>query len=163
MVYTELFYLTSSIFFLVSQGSLPIFVFYWTPFMILLPLSILLIWRKPRIGYPLAAISRAVALALFGDGGHGVEIYYTPASTAQFIDVITNLPSYLAVLLYSTLGFLNTRHKLSLEPIKPARMVPRYSIASTLILGFVVGGLVVGLLAGQQSPGSSRTEQATFS
>jgi len=104
MVYTELFYLTSSIFFLVSQGSLPIFVFYWTPFMILLPLSILLIWRKPRIGYPLAAISRAVALALFGDGGHGVEIYYTPASTAQFIDVITNLPSYLAVLLYATLG-----------------------------------------------------------
>ncbi len=148
MVYTELFYITWSIFFFSYLGSLPFFVIFWAPFMILMPISIITIWRKPRVGYPLAAVTAAVALALFADGGHGVEVYYTPASTGQFIDVITNLPAYFAVLLYSALGFLNMRHKPSVEPVKTSRMIPRYSIASTLILGFIIGGLVIGLMAG---------------
>ena len=148
MTYIELVYLTFTSFFIATTGGVPSFVFYWSPFMILMPISIILIWKRPRIGYILAAIVAGLGLAFFSDGGFGVEIWATPSSTAQFFEVMTDLPAYFAVLLYAVFGYLNTRTKQAAPPIKVIKTIPRYTTAGLLIVGFVIGGLIVGLLAG---------------
>ncbi len=81
MIYIELVYLVLTLFFVVSTGGIPFFVFFWAPFMILMPVAIFVIWSKPRFGYVLTTVLAFLALAFFGDGGHGVEVYATPSST----------------------------------------------------------------------------------
>src|SRR3989442_155866 len=148
MAYVELVYVTFTLFFIVTTGGVPFFVFFWLPFMILMPVSILVVWRRPRIGYVMTTVLAVLALGFFGDGGHGVEIFASPASTPQFFEVITDLPAYVAILLYSVLGFLDTWHMSVGETPKQIRVIPRYSIAGLLIVGFIIGGLVIGLIAG---------------
>src|SRR5437867_8288310 len=75
MIYVELVYLAFTLFFILATGGVPFFVFFWLPFMILIPVATLLIWRRPRIGYIVATVLAVLALAFFGDGGHGVEIF----------------------------------------------------------------------------------------
>ncbi len=148
MIYIELVYLVFILFFAVSTGGIPFFVVFWAPFMILMPVAIFAIWRKPRIGYVLTTVMAVLALALFGDGGHGVEIYATPSSTYEFFETITDLPIYVAVLLYSILGILDLRRRTGVEISKMTKMIPRSSFAAFLVAGFIIGGLVVGLMAG---------------
>ncbi len=148
MTWIELVYLSFTAFFIATTGTVPFFVFYWSPFMMLMPIAILVIWKRPRIGYILAAIVAGLGLACFSDGGFGVEVWATPSSTAQFFEVITDLPAYFAVLLYAVFGVVKTRAKQTTPPLKPLKTLPRYTTAGLLIVGFVIGGLVVGLLAG---------------
>src|SRR5215470_15887773 len=74
MIWIELVYLSFTAFFLATTGGVPFFVFFWSPFMILLPISIVLVLKKPRVGYILATVIAALGLVSFSDGGHGVEI-----------------------------------------------------------------------------------------
>ncbi len=78
----------------------------------------------------------------------GVEIYATPSSTYQFFETVTDLPVYAAILLYSILGILELRRKPGGEIPKTRKMIPRSSFTAFLVAGFIIGGLVVGLMAG---------------
>ncbi|HZD13404.1 MAG TPA: hypothetical protein VE177_07800, partial [Candidatus Binatus sp.] len=144
-LFIDAWYLSASLFFVLATGQLPFFVYFWMPFMIGLPITALVTWYRPKIGYLVYAILAGLGLILFSDGGHGVEVYATPSNSAQFFDVITTLPTYLAILIYSILGFRST---LSRRAGKVEKTIPRSSFAAFLIMGFIIGGLVVGLMAG---------------
>ena len=139
-------YVAASIFFLVATGALPFFVYFWLPFMIALPIAALITYLRPSLGFIIYLVLGLLGLALFGDGGHGVEIWSTPSNTAQFFDTVTTIPAYLAILVYALLGVRETWPKT--RPIGMPVTIPRISIVGLVILGFVIGGLTVGLLAG---------------
>ncbi len=148
LVFVDLIFLTYMLLFVATLGTLPIFAIIWIPFIIVNLAAAVGIWRRSRAGYIAAAAVSAVALALFGDGGHGVEIFATPANTLEFIAVILLLPSYLAVLLYSVLGLLGVWRRVPAEIAKPVRTIPWSSVTALLIVGFIAGGLVIGLASG---------------
>ena len=134
------------LYFAATLGTVPEFAIIWLPFIAVYLIAAFGVRRASRFGYPLAIVISAVSLALFGDGGHGVEIYATPVSTLEFLLVITFLPVGLAVLLYSVQG-LRMRKKAAKAGLS-AQTMARSSIAILVIIGFIVGGLVVGLASG---------------
>jgi plastocyanin len=146
-VFIDAWYIAASIFFLVTTSQLPFFVYFWLPFIVLLPVAAIVTYKRPRVGYIFYAILGILGLTFFSDGGHGVEIWSTSSNTAQFFDTITTIPLYAAILIYALLGVRETWPK-----TKPATAIPmtipRTTVIGLVILGFVVGGLTVGLLAG---------------
>ena len=146
-VFIDAWYVAASIFFLVSSGQLPFFVYFWLPFMILLPVAAFVTYKRPRGGYIFYAVLGVLGLVFFSDGGHGVEIWSTPSNTAQFFDTITTIPLYAVILIYALLGVRETWPKKKPTTIT-LRTIPRTTVIGLIILGFIVGGVTVGLLAG---------------
>ena len=146
-VFIDAWYVAASIFFLITTGQVPFFVYFWIPFMIALPIASFITYHRSRPGYIVYLVLGILGLILFSDGGHGVEIYSTPSNTAQFFDTITTIPTYAAILFYSILGLRETWPKVKSTTVTP-HTVPRTSLIGLVILGFVIGGLTVGLLAG---------------
>lgn len=147
LVYADLFLVYLIVQTLVTTGTIDVFTIFYLPFLTVYTLAIVGIWRRPKLGYIATAIASALSLALFGALGNPISALAGPADALSFVFAITLLPSFIAALLYSVLGLREVR-KQPTTPTQPTRTIPRYSIGSILILGFVLGGLVIGLMAG---------------
>jgi plastocyanin len=120
-------------------------VLIFTPFAVVFLVSAFGVMRHSRWGYILAVAITAVALLVFSDGGHGVEEFATPSNTFGFILNITFLPTLLATFLYSIVGL---RRVWTGALPRPSPPISRSSIFAILTVGIIIGGLMVGLLAG---------------
>jgi len=117
-----------------------------TPLLTLYTLSLLALWWKPRAGYIMSTVASAVSLFIFVGIGNPLSTLAGPADTQAFLFAISLPPALITVLIYSVLGLQAQRRPPDTR--KPAQTLPRYTIASLLILGFVMGGIAVGLMAG---------------
>lgn len=120
-------------------------VLIFTPFAVVFLVSAFGVLRHSRWGYILAVAITVIALLVFSDGGHGVEEFATPSNTFGFVLNITFLPVLLATFLYSVVGL---RRVWTGTLPKPRSPIPRSSILAILTIGIIIGGLMVGLLAG---------------
>ena len=125
------------------------FVSTHSPFFLLtvvLPLiGALALWRGGRLGYGVAvAVNLLFLLAegpLIGPAISAVTLTY------NFLIAVTALPLIFASIAYSFLGLrLAWRNG---APAAYRKMIPASSLVILLVLGFIVGGLVVGAYAAQ--------------
>src|SRR6267143_3164022 len=103
------------------------------------------VWRRGRIGFVGSLILSLVFLGLFG-----VMIFDALSAVTipgEFISVVTAVPILLAVLVYSILGLRLVWRKGG--PSKPPRMIPASSVVVLLVLGFILGGIMIGLIVAQ--------------
>ena len=128
--------LTRSIYFL---------VLIFSPFATVFLISAFGVMRHSRWGYGLSVAITAIALLVFSDGGHGVETFATPSNTFGFLLNITFLPTLLATFLYSIVGLRRVWKGALPVPSPP---ISRSSIFAILTIGIIIGGVMVGLLAG---------------
>ncbi len=133
--------------FAVFTGSIPFFAFIWIPFIIVYLTAAFGILRQTRWGYITAVAVSAVSLLVYSDGGHGVEVFATPANAFEFVLVITFLPALFATFLYSISGLRTIWRKASIPRPSPPT-IPRSNLLAVLTIGVIIGGLMVGLLAG---------------
>jgi len=117
-----------------------------TPLLTLYTLSLLILWWRPRAGYIMSTVVSAVSLFIFVGIGNPLPTLAGPADTTAFLFAISFPPALITVLVYSLLGLRAQRHPP--DTGKPAQTIPRYTVASLFILGFVMGGIAVGLMAG---------------
>ncbi len=143
LAYTDLYfvYLFLSI---LAQGQFPGFLLMLVPFLAVFAIGAFGIWRNSRLGYVISAIITAFFLAFFGS--LILDSFGNPADFAMFFGVITVVSALTASFVYSVIG-LRTVWRRPLQ-MMPRAMVPRSSLIAILILGFVFGGLAVGLAAG---------------
>lgn len=105
--------------------------------------SAFLVWRKSRIGFIVGIVMSVIFIFVFSsDIVSGLQ---NPASTANFLPVVTILPALVAGVVYSIVGFRMAWMKWS---TRQPRMIPFSSLVAFLTVGFVVGALVVGAFAG---------------
>ncbi len=113
-------------------------------FMLLFLASAYGVWRKSRLGYIAAVAITAIFLLAFGaQAGQGLG---NPADLQSFLLTITLLPSLFAALVYSIAGLREVWRKGGVP--KPPQTISRSSIVALLVIGFVLGGSAVGLMAG---------------
>lgn len=135
----------SSLYIDIVTGSIYFLNFIFMPFAALFLISAFGVMRHSRWGYIVAVASTAIALLVFSDSGHGVEFFATPSNYFGFVANITLLPALLATFLYSIVGL---RRVWSGTLPKPSPTIPRSNILAILTVGIILGGLMVGLLAG---------------
>src|SRR5207245_11376165 len=117
-----------------------------TPLLTLYTLSLLTLWWRPRAGYIMAIVVSAVSLFIFVGIGNPRPTLAGPADTTAFLFAISFPPALITALVYSLLGPRAQRHPP--DTGKPAQTIPRYTVASLFILGFVMGSIAVGLMSG---------------
>ncbi len=110
-------------------------------------LAVVGVWKRPRVGYVAAAAVSGLSLVLLEALGNVASTLATPVDTQNFIFAVTVFPALFATLLYSVLGLLNLRRQASV-PTGSTPTVSRYRVWSVLIVGFILGSLVIGLMAG---------------
>ncbi len=110
-------------------------------------LAVVGIWKRPRVGYVAAAVVSGLSLVLLGALGNVTSTLATPVDTENFIFAVTVLPALFTTLLYSVLGFHHLRRQASVQ-IGSTPTISRYGVWSILIVGFILGSLVIGLMAG---------------
>ncbi len=110
-------------------------------------LAVVGIWKRPRVGYVVSTVASGLSLILLGAFGNVTSTLATPVDTQNFVFAATVLPALFTTLLYSVLGFLDL-HRQASVPIGSTPTVSRYSVWSILIVGFILGSLVIGLMAG---------------
>jgi plastocyanin len=143
--------------FILTTGALAPFQYIFLPFVVVSGLAAVGIWRNYRAGYVASiGVSGLLAVMISIPSDFGVSgVFANPADTGAFFAVVTNAPILYAVLIYSVLG-LRERWRIAAFATRagaPGRTIPRSSVVAFLAVGFIVGGLMVGLLAGatQQS------------
>ncbi len=137
---------------LVATGTVPVFIFFNLPLIIITLLLILGLLRWPRAGYPGSVIFSAFFLVVFFglDWQHGIGVLADPANTVEFLLIVGLFPLLLSTLFYSVLGVRSVRGKPTSLGVASgvSRSIPRSSWVILVAIGFIVGGLMVGLLAG---------------
>ncbi len=132
------------LYFVVSFGA-SAFTLIFVPFLALFLLSAYGIWRLSRIGYLVSVVMSAIFLAL--EGTMIAEAFSAVTIPSEFLSVVTGVPVLLAVLIYSILGLRRVWRKGILPG--PSRMMPASSFIILLTVGFIIGGITVGLVAAQ--------------
>ena len=145
LLFLALDLIVSMAYLIILSRSIYFLVLIFSPFAVVFLISALGVLRHSRWGYILAVAITAVALLLFSDGGHGVETFATPSNTFGFVLNITFLPTLLATFLYSIVGL---RRVWTGAVPRPSPPISRSSIFAILTVGIIIGGLMVGLLAG---------------
>ena len=112
-----------------------------------LVLAVVGIRKRPRVGYVAAAVVSGLSLVILGAFGNVTSTLATPVDTRNFVFAVTVFPALFTTLLYSILGFRDLRQRASV-PISSVPTVSRYTVWSILIVGFILGSLVIGLMAG---------------
>lgn len=102
------------------------------------------VWRRSRVGYIAAIIITGIFIVF--QGWDAIEAWAQPAVTEPFVAVTTILPTLVATFAYSILGLRSAWRKTA--PDLRVRIIPRSSIIGLLAFGFILGGLVVGFMAG---------------
>jgi hypothetical protein len=148
---------------LLSTGRIEFFELLYLPFVITSIVALVGLWRRSRLGYVAAAAVSALVVVITGAAPKPndlIDVLSNPASSGEFFSRITFYPALLAVLVYSVLGFRETsRRRLGADERPPTENIPRSSVVALLVLGFILGGLMIGLLAGgnaEQAPRSLR-------
>lgn len=103
------------------------------------------IWRRTRVGYIAAITSTVLIVLMFG--AQVVGAWASPGNTRGLFVGTTIFTMSVAVLAYSVLGLRITWGKTI--PQTNSRTIPLSSIIVLLGLGFIMGGLAVGFLAGE--------------
>jgi plastocyanin len=141
---------------IVAAGALAPYQFFFIPFAVISIIAAIGIWRRPRLGYTVAIPLTAILIIIFfatRDGNDVITVLSNPANANEFIFYVTNMPTFFLVLISSILGVCKVWNLSKSNPMQV--MQPRtfsYSeMIALVILGFVLGGLVVGLLAGTES------------
>lgn len=119
------------------------FTLIFVPFFILFLVCAYAVWRRSRPGFLATVILSGVFLVL--EGTQIVEGFSAVTVPEEFFSVVTGVPALIAVLIYAILGLRLVWRKGT--PLRPPRMIPASSFIALLIVGFVVGGIVVGLFA----------------
>ncbi len=150
--YYDLFITLLALWSLATSGTIPGFIFFNLPFMIVALLLIVGVWRVSRVGYVGSVIFTAFFIAVFFvfDWQHGIGVLADPANTVEFIFVAGAFPLFLSAFFYSVLGLRAVWRKpggVSM-PALGFRTMPRSNLVLLLALGFILGGLMVGALAG---------------
>lgn len=125
-----------------STGFSPFSVVF-IPFIAMFFVSAYGVWRRSRIGYAISLVLSAIFLVLEGAGITDALSAVTIPS--EFLSVITAVPILVAVLVYSVLG-LRQVWKKGMPAVSP-RMIPASSLVILLVLGFIFGGIAIGLVA----------------
>jgi plastocyanin len=113
------------------------------PFIALFLLSAFGVWRRSRVGYAASSILSAIFLILEATQVMGALSAVTILD--EFLSAITAVPILVAVLVYSVVGLNGVWRKRGLAT--PARLMPASSFVILLILGFILGGITVGIVA----------------
>jgi plastocyanin len=102
-----------------------------------------LVLKRRRSGYIIGIVVSAIWLLLLLTSPEGFTSFADPAT---FLTYIITIPAFIIVIVYSVLGF-RLRGKTGVE-LRTPRMMPTSSILAVGTLGFVIGGSLVGVLAG---------------
>jgi plastocyanin len=103
----------------------------------------LAIWRGGRVGYLVA-----IAFSLFFSvtEGYLAGTYFGAVTEpVWFLEFVTGVPTVLAALIYSILGLRQVWE--TAVPQKPSRTIPASGFVILLVLGFILGGVTIGLIA----------------
>jgi hypothetical protein len=107
-----------------STGTIEFFELLYLPFVLVAYVAIILVLRRPRLGY---AVASAVSLAVVLITGFApkpndlIDVLANPASTGEFFSRITFYPALFAVFIYSILGFLQLSRQASTAGQAPSR------------------------------------------
>ena len=151
LLYPDLFIIVLSVQSFLTTGSVPDFVIFFIPILITFALLAAGIWRRFRVAYLVSAAFTGFFLifSFVVNWDHGIGVFSDPEGTVEFTFVVTSLAGLVGAFAYSVLGLreLGLRRK-QVKGDTPLRTIPRSSIIGLLLLGFVVGGLIVGSFAG---------------
>ncbi len=143
--FSGLIYIVLTLLYVMVSTNFAPFSLVFIPFMALFLLGAYGVWRRSRIGFLVSLVLSAVFLVLESTGiADALGAVTVPG---EFLSVITAVPILVAVLIYSILGLRLVWRKGM--PPKPSRMIPASSVVVLLILGFVAGGIAIGLVAAQ--------------
>lgn len=145
LIYTALFILYVVIQYSFVPGGPPPFIPILTIFVLAFLGAAVGVWRRSRVGYVAAAVISGVFLIAEGSRG-GFETWSNPANTLDFVGVVSVYPALAVALVYIVLG-LRTMWRKRASEMRTATL-PRSGVIGLVAVGFVLGGLVVGLLAG---------------
>lgn len=101
-----------------------------------------LVWRRSRIGYIVAIVMSVLFLTLFGFQASAALTGF--ADIVGFLQVMVILPALVLVLVYSVLGVKRVWRR---GAWSSRRTIPMSSVLALLTLGFVIGGVFIGVLA----------------
>ncbi len=149
LVYTDLYFVYLVLTFL-AIGQFPGFLLILFPFALAFVGGAVGIWRGSRWGYIVAIISSVLLIIL--EGSFVLDSIASPADFNPFFGSITAIPALIAAVVYSISGLRTVWRKS--PQMTPTAVVPKSSLLAVLILGFALGGLAVGLAAGQHKPDS---------
>ncbi len=128
-----------------SRGAVPSFVYIFFVFIAVFLIGAVGVWRLSRVGYIIAAAASAAFLLLDGPQVAPLLSEPTLGGGEAFFDAVTLLPVIIASLVYSASGLRRVWHKGA--PLRVTRMIPASSALVLMIVGFIVGGMFIGLLA----------------
>jgi plastocyanin len=138
-----LVYIAFVLLYVVVGTSFAPFSLVFIPFIVLFLLGAFGVWRRSRIGYAAASVLSAIFLIL--EGTQVVGALSAVTILDEFLSAITAVPILVAVLFYSVLGLSRVWGKAG-HPT-PTRLIPASSFVILLILGFILGGIMVGVVA----------------
>jgi len=144
LLYTVLIFVVVIIQFATQPGGLPSFIFILLPFLALFLGAAFGIWKRSRIGY-IVSIAVSVLFILF-QGAFAVEALSNPSAFITFFETATILPVLIITVVYSILGLRMVWRKGAFPGIP--RTMARSSVIVLFGVGFILGGLVIGALAG---------------
>jgi plastocyanin len=116
----------------------------FVPFMVAYLVSAYAILRGSRWGYVASAAGSAILLLL--ESFRIYDLFGAVTLPGEFLSGMTAVMVLLAVFIYSLLGVRQVWRKGALPSPSP-RMIPASSLVILLVLGFIVGGIVVGFVA----------------
>ena len=144
LLYTVLIFVVVIIQFAIQPGGLPSFIFILIPFLALFVGAAFGVWKRSRIGY-IVSIAVSVIFILF-EGAFAVEALSNPSALFTFFEVATVESVLVITVLYSILGLRSVWRK-GAFPGTP-RTMARSSVIVLFGVGFILGVLVIGALAG---------------
>ena len=144
LVYVGLYFIYLIVPMAFSSGGIPTFAFIIIPFTAIFLLAAIGIWRKNRIAYIASIAVSAIFLVL--EGSFASEAFANPSTYDQFFGVVTVFPTLVVTLVYSVLGLRTVWHRGAV--LKPPRTMKFSSFFALLALGFIIGGLAIGVFAG---------------
>ena len=144
LLYTVLIFVVVIIQIATQPGGLPSFIFIFLPFLALFLGAAFGIWKRSRIGY-IVSIAVSVIFILL-EGAIAVEALSNPSAFFMFFVVVTVESALFITVIYSILGLRSVWRKGAFAGIP--RTMARSSVFVLFGVGFILGGLVIGALAG---------------
>jgi plastocyanin len=115
----------------------------FAPFIVLFIVGAFGVWRRSRIGYAGSMVLSGLFLVL--EATQVVEALSAVTIFDEFLSALTAVPILVSVLFYSVLGLRRTWSRS--RYLTPGRSIPASSLVIFLVLGFIIGGIAVGMVA----------------
>jgi len=144
LLYTVLIFVVVTIQVATQAGGPPSFIFILLPFSAVFLGAAFGVWKRNRIGY-IVSIAVSVLFILFY-GAVAVEALSNPSAFFMFFVVATVESALIITVIYSILGLRPVWRKGAFPGIP--RTMARSSVIVLFGVGFILGGLVIGALAG---------------